>query len=63
MSKKPKSAVEFLLPWRGRTPGHVDSALDYGVQQQLVQRHIAKFVTQTPSRGRRGHVAKFAGTD
>jgi hypothetical protein len=33
--------IRFNRYWRGRQPGHVDSALVYGVAEQLVQRRIA----------------------
>ena len=36
--------IKFLLPWRGREPGHIDSALDAGVAAELVRRGIAVYV-------------------
>lgn len=37
--------IKFKQQWRGREPGQVDDALDYGVQQMLVQRGIAEWYT------------------
>lgn len=42
MPLKP-TGIEFLRPWRGRPTGRVDSGLDYGVAQLLVQRGIARW--------------------
>lgn len=33
--------LKFLRPWRGRVAGDIDTALDFGVAQLLVQRGIA----------------------
>jgi hypothetical protein len=40
---KKTTEIIFLRRWRGREPGHIDSALDYGVAQLLVQRGIAQW--------------------
>lgn len=36
-------AVRFLQQWRGRTVGHIDTQLDFGVMDQLVRRNIAEW--------------------
>lgn len=46
-------AIRFLLPWRGRLPGQINSELDGGVRQMLVQRRIAEVVSPE-RRSRRG---------
>lgn len=59
MPEKP-TGVEFIHAWRGRAPGETDSALDYGVAHQLVQRGIAKWRQATEPRSKRRERSKLS---
>lgn len=39
--------IRFVRHWRGRSPGDVDSALDYGVAEELIRRGVAEAVQKT----------------
>jgi hypothetical protein len=39
-----QKTIRFRQPWRGRQPGDLDNALDFGVASELVRRGIAEFV-------------------
>lgn len=42
-----KRTIKFRHPWRGREPGQLDDALDFGVVVELVRRGIAEYVTDS----------------
>lgn len=55
MLKEQQRSVRFLHRWRGREPGDVNSELEYGVMDALVNRKVCEWHTpqREQPRGRR----------